>query len=82
MNDSWGFKIEETDWKGPESVYKKLTREPRFERHQIMKHWTLAFLLILGLEGLTQQVLGQKKSEDWLPHFLERLDPENALANK
>jgi hypothetical protein len=82
MNDSWGFKIEETDWKGPESVYKKLTREPRFKRHQIMKHWTLAFLLILDLEGLTQQALGQKKSEDWLPHFLERLDPENALANK
>ncbi len=24
MNDSWGFKIKDTDWKSPEEVYKKL----------------------------------------------------------
>lgn len=25
MNDSWGFKIKDTDWKSPEEVYEKLT---------------------------------------------------------
>jgi alpha-L-fucosidase len=24
MNDSWGFKIKDTDWKSPEEVYEKL----------------------------------------------------------
>jgi alpha-L-fucosidase len=25
MNDSWGYKIKDTDWKSPEVVYEKLT---------------------------------------------------------
>ena len=46
-----------------------------------MKHWLFALLFTLGMGG-PQPAIAQDQVDDWLPRFLDHLDPDSAVANE
>ena len=47
-----------------------------------MKYWTLVLLAVIGLSSLTQSAIGQNHQDDWLPQFLNQLDPNSEVVTE